>query len=1522
MRLVYYILFAAVSAAIVSPLQAREDWSDLHPEPETYYGSEKARKVPVDAILWVQEDWEGHYSNKLFWLYKHTDYPRFRSTRLFPFYYSLDSKIDERESLFVMPFPGLFYHRRFDSDETRINTTFWFSRIDRRSNKIWDLYLFLFYSSEEGPRSDRDFDHAFFPLYYGGSNPARGESYSTLLPLYYYESRSHSGQDYFSIILPLLYYESDDGPGRESSTHFSPLHYHDADRATNANGTESYSVSTGFPILPFLYATEQTENSSDTNYLTIFNATSDEDSSSYSSPFYYLESNPDYSVRWLPFYFEDTREDGYFHLPPLWFSDREPEGDTNFSALHYYSEDGDSSILGFPIIPVIYASKSEPGYSRHNVLTVFYWDSSPDSSTTFVPPYYHSREKLSSAGLEAVAAVSRKDELPPFRSIRNPGDSPVVGSRSQDSDAGFVDHYNLALLLDWESSNGSMDRFFFLPLYFQGFANPGNNQESYAYFIPLYFQNSTPNSFNTWGPLHYYNEEPEEKSFFLPLLPVLYAYRTDGNTTKRNYLTFFYTRDGEDGYLRFLPPYYHSHDIESESTGLVRKDHYNILLITNWNSKNDELQDFFLAPLYFWKDGEKGYTHVVPFYFEDRSPERELNFGPAHFFRKDETTEYLWVLPYYSWINKEESASSGNVLIPLYFNYEDPVKNYHVNLGGISLSEESLDVRVNTVTGETKAVSVLDTDIGWLYNLFSYSARIPLQETDDTRVRTSETVQDIPEGSQILSVDTFDPDEVGTEQPELIETEQGVAIKKDTSINRENSIRFSGWSVLFGLFARETADTRHHARALPLFWLSWDDASADQVTVIPGAYMSYDEAPEHYFVLFPLFIPVYASQETPDYILHSYGLFLYLDEEDKIAKRTETSIVWPLYNEYDSPDESGSRLLPVYYNKREKYEDGKSYSEYSITPISYSSEAQYYEGNSNTPDRITSSFYSPLYLSSSLHYRKYDESWSFFPIPMYYSGVEGNQKTQNLLLLAHRESTVESDESTTTQHARLFPIFFYGSDYHSVFPLYYYGESGPRDSTFISPIYWNDSYGGSTDHRLLWLISWQSGDSASNDATVFPVFYYEENDHLVLFPLYFGFGPSGSRTHWGPLYYYENTSNSVDWLVGPVYYSNEKNAGDDSSFHLLPLVFNWWEGDSYTGFYGIFYYNSSPDYSKQYIPLLYENEWSGSGKRRSVSFLLNSFYYENDPYKTDFGILYRILMGYESGNYPQSSSRPGGSSDWNFNLLSFVIADGGNDYHNSFLPLYWYESDTNSTSFHFIPLLTFNNWEGERYTGFQGPVYIEKDGENYDRYYTPLLFESEWYTGSGSTDHGKTDFLLGSMYYEKTRDYTETALLWRALGGYQSYSGSDRWNANLLTFVMADRDQGWHHSFLPLYYMDTDGSNMDAWIPPLLGWSFSSPSETSEGLGLGLLWYRSRDVAERKHFRSILLGGLVYYDRYRGRQNEFREWGSVYGFLWDYETEPGAGYEKFSILKFIFSRTRNEGKITYRVLFVPIEFDE
>jgi len=97
------LLPALLALLIVSwnSLYARS-WDDLDAGEHAIYGSEREEKFPVKALFMEIEEWENHYSFMLLWLFKYTDYPKYKSTRLLPLFYGLDSKIDNR-SLKVIP---------------------------------------------------------------------------------------------------------------------------------------------------------------------------------------------------------------------------------------------------------------------------------------------------------------------------------------------------------------------------------------------------------------------------------------------------------------------------------------------------------------------------------------------------------------------------------------------------------------------------------------------------------------------------------------------------------------------------------------------------------------------------------------------------------------------------------------------------------------------------------------------------------------------------------------------------------------------------------------------------------------------------------------------------------------------------------------------------------------------------------------------------------------------------------------------------------------------------------------------------------------------------------------------------------------------------------------------------------------------------------------------------------------------------------------------------------------------------
>ncbi len=94
---------------------ANQEWKDLFEGEHKLYGSEKEDKYPINSFFIEKEKWNGHYSLMAFWFYKSINYPKYTSLRVFPFYYDLESKIDNRSKMILfLPYP---YYRKVNGDE-------------------------------------------------------------------------------------------------------------------------------------------------------------------------------------------------------------------------------------------------------------------------------------------------------------------------------------------------------------------------------------------------------------------------------------------------------------------------------------------------------------------------------------------------------------------------------------------------------------------------------------------------------------------------------------------------------------------------------------------------------------------------------------------------------------------------------------------------------------------------------------------------------------------------------------------------------------------------------------------------------------------------------------------------------------------------------------------------------------------------------------------------------------------------------------------------------------------------------------------------------------------------------------------------------------------------------------------------------------------------------------------------------------------------------------------------------------
>ncbi|MBE7438795.1 MAG: hypothetical protein HS115_10105 [Spirochaetales bacterium] len=227
------ILFLSGSALVAKP----SIWPDLFAADRDFYGSEKEEKYTSTFPLYQVENWNGHFSRRVFFLYKYTDYPLYRRTTFYGFFDHIKSKKDERERTFLP-----VYYSRLEKD------------FSYRS--FWPVIPILYAYREKSTTRSR---HGLFPFYWSDD---RGSHHKTFgfpsLPFLYYRKTSGETKSYNTLaglanitfsrgkldgfyLFPFFFYQS----GEHGHATLFPLVYY------NRRGKGSYSLN--LPILPLYY---------------------------------------------------------------------------------------------------------------------------------------------------------------------------------------------------------------------------------------------------------------------------------------------------------------------------------------------------------------------------------------------------------------------------------------------------------------------------------------------------------------------------------------------------------------------------------------------------------------------------------------------------------------------------------------------------------------------------------------------------------------------------------------------------------------------------------------------------------------------------------------------------------------------------------------------------------------------------------------------------------------------------------------------------------------------------------------------------------------------------------------------------------------------------------------------------------------------------------------------------------------------------------------------------------------------
>lgn len=277
------MLLLLLSLGLASPMTARS-WDDLDEGETENYGREREEKLPLRLFFVQREKWQDHDALHIFWLYGYKDYPRYRSRRLLPFYYKLESRVDNRRLAF-----------------TPISLT----ETDGESES--SIWFWLFFHGED--RAAKHSYSALFPFYYREGLDDASLVY-WLTPLFWYSRTRHPSGGSYSFgapVIPLVvlnrevaysdltvFYIFRHRSGEQTLSYLLPLWYYNS-------RPQGYLVS----VLPPIAWYERSANSS---WLLIF-------------PLWYSSHHPGGSTVASPLYLHTESADSRLNaLIPLWFS--------------------------------------------------------------------------------------------------------------------------------------------------------------------------------------------------------------------------------------------------------------------------------------------------------------------------------------------------------------------------------------------------------------------------------------------------------------------------------------------------------------------------------------------------------------------------------------------------------------------------------------------------------------------------------------------------------------------------------------------------------------------------------------------------------------------------------------------------------------------------------------------------------------------------------------------------------------------------------------------------------------------------------------------------------------------------------------------------------------------------------------------------------------------------------------------------------------------------------------------------
>lgn len=1504
--LVFFTLY------VVSAAEARA-WRDLDEGEHEIYGREREEKLPIRMFFIQQEKWEDHNAFHAFWLYAYTDYPRYKSSRFLPFYYSLSSKTDNRH-LFLSP----VYYREIDGKEH---------------------------------------DQSLLWLYYWGGEEGSVQGYSVFFPLYY--SRVKSADERL-LVSPFFLYAR----GRE-----------------NQKSSEN-DVTLGIPLLPVILW-KSGEQKRDLTLFYFFRHRSDKEATlSYTLPLYYYDAAKNGSS-------------GFF-FSPLYLNDFTPRShDTAVLWLYYRG------------------GNAETGKNYHGLLPFYFSSERSDKERFLITPLFAYSKTHQPATADAKESHADFFLSPLYASETIDGDShsALLWLYYSGNNAGTGKNYSGLFPLYYESRRGETDRFFISPLFWYSretteAKDPAVPAEQKSLFIsPVYMQSGSAADRDSallwlyyWGrgaqggsyrvlfPLYYDAQKGEDERFLLTPL-FWYSRKTDPATKQQS---------SSWGVPAVPVVYWSSSANESE---------FNLLYLIRHKRETNNLLSYALPFYYYSREGNESLaSYLVPFVWVSSKADSSTWLILPFFYSAEAKNSAVKISPLYFALSDEHS--NFGLFIPLYLNYRTKDYSFHINLTGISLSEEKLTYL--PVSAEISREKILvDWDLGWFYNLFRVSSRdtLRLQEGANPAVvapPVEPRVDKPPAAKRAGKRGKLSPAEktaVSTIYPPLAKdsTQNSARIIQKRERTRADADNFFGLYFLFGVSAYERADHYRHFRFLPLSWLTWN-ANNDQgvQTVIPF-YVKYQDEDSRYLVFFPF----YGIQQKFFYALPVKGavagsaaapactgeistwlLIAYWNEFDCDTQTAEQTVLWPIYNRYQSAEQGGFRVFPVFWSKWQRKNGHETAMHFS--PLHFT--------------RIDGENFST---TSWLFYRRRtaaDNSWGIWGLVHLDRRHDGREATTYILPLYHHRveyAAVKNAQQVEVSPPRAETLFTFAAlfwRYHDVYgdeaftghysPLYVYLDEKSRYSFFLSWIFYRSESATGTSYGIPVLFH-RRLNKDDRYANLFIMPFYHSRDQR-------GEGTAEYTTWLAPLFYHRTSADSGTFLMPFFYRYSQRlyvqvrsdaqkepappDAEDFEVGHISPFYLYNASGKSSSLYSWIFYRSASEtetsfgvpllmhcrlrrdgSYGNFYIPLFYRSsETLPDASEEKVTWLLPLFYTRNSDSASVFVV--PLFYRWSSTYTPPFVEKSETAQSYHFvkHVSPFYIYTAWNGYSDFYSWLFYRFSSEHQTTFG-VPLLihrktlsdgSYSNffllpfyWSREKFSAEAGgaetvtllfPLWYQRSNERttvrliagyyhesapqYRKDLFPLVAGR---TSDESAGTYSWHVLLHTFWYERKKQAAEFRLLYGLGFNYADEERLFSWHFALFTGYKHYLDTGRvRHHLLPFWWSSRQGDESDLYLPFLLA-AFQNHDQGNRifrVIALGLLYYQNTDYNSYEQTLGVALGALYYHNKYPERR--FDSYGSLYGLLWHYETEDN--YKRFSLLTFIYTRTETEKGTRHRLLGIPL----